>query len=272
MCHHCIIDRVRDSALSRRSFFQFGAGAAAAAATVAVAPAPALAQAPRQVFDLTHLVTEDFPTFFGEQWAHRTKVFDFDQHGLYGNEWRLNEHVGTHIDAPVHFGRGAQTVDQIDVGRLVAPLCVVDIREKVAADPDATLTPDDLKAWIARHGPVPEGACIAMLSGWDAHVRTAKFRNADDKGVMHFPGFHGETAQMMLEETTAVGLAVDTLSQDPGASTDIPVHLTWLPANRWGLECVANLAALPAAGATIVVGAPKLDQGSGGTTRVMALV
>ncbi|MFN3641618.1 MAG: cyclase family protein [Gemmobacter sp.] len=271
MCHHCIIDRVRDSMLSRRSFFQFGAGAAAAA-TVAAAPAPARAQGPRQVHDLTHLLTEDFPTFFGDQWAFRSKVFDIDTQGLYGNEWTLNEHVGTHIDAPAHFSKDGLQVHQIPVEKLVAPLCVVDIREKVAADPDATLTPDDLRAWIAAHGPIPDGACIAMLSGWDAHVRTPKFRNADDKGVMHFPGFHGETAQMMLEETTAVGLAVDTLSQDPGGSTDIPVHLTWLPANRWGLECVANLAALPATGATIIAAAPKLDGGSGGSTRVLALV
>lgn len=272
MCHVCIMDRVKESMLSRRSFFRYGAGAGVAAAAAVSLPQPVLAQGARQVHDLTHLLTEDFPTFFGEQWAFRTQVFDIATQGLYGNEWRLNEHVGTHIDAPAHFSADGLTVDQVPVEKLVAPLCVVDIRERAAADPDTSLTPDDLKAWIAAHGPIPEGACIAMLSGWDAHVRTLKFRNADAEGKMHFPGFHGETAQMMLEETTAVGLAVDTLSQDPGLSTDIPVHLTWLPAGRWGLECVANLAALPPAGATIVAAAPKLDKGSGGSTRVLALV
>jgi kynurenine formamidase len=271
MCHVCIMDRVRDSMLSRRSFFQFGAGAAAAAATVTL-PQPVLAQPARQIHDLTHLLTEDFPTFFGEQWLFKTKVFDIDEHGLYGLEVRINEHTGTHIDAPAHFSRDGLTVEQIPVDRLIAPLCIVDIRERAAQNPDTSLTPDDLKAWIATHGPIPEGACIAMLSGWDAHVRTPMFRNADSDGKMHFPGFHGETAQMMLEETTAVGLAVDTLSQDPGLSADIPVHLTWLPANRWGLECVANLAALPPVGATLIAAPPKLEGGSGGTTRVLALV
>ena len=80
-----------------------------------------------------------------------------------------------------------------------------------------------------------------MNSGWDAFVNDAKFRNADDDGVMHFPGFHVEAAQMLLEETGAIGIAVDTLSLDHGPSPDFATHYEWLPTNRWGLECIANL-------------------------------
>ena len=41
---------------------------------------------------------------------------------------------------------------------------------------------------------------------------------------------------------------------------------------RWGLECVANLDKLPAKGATIVVGSPKHSGGTGGPSRVFAMV
>ena len=68
-----------------------------------------------------------------------------------------------------------------------------------------------------------------------------------------------------------VGIAVDTLSLDHGPSADFATHYAWLPTNRWGLECVAGLSALPATGATIVVGAPKFHGGTGGPTRVFAL-
>ena len=68
-----------------------------------------------------------------------------------------------------------------------------------------------------------------------------------------------------------VGIAVDTLSLDFGKSPDFAVHYAWLPQGRWGLECVAGLDALPAAGATMIVGAPKHRGGSGGPTRVFAL-
>jgi len=124
---------------------------------------------------------------------------------------------------------------------------------------------------VSANGPIPDGACVAMLSGWDKFVDGKKFRNVDDNGKMHFPGFHIEATKMLLEETKSVGMAVDSLSLDFGISPDFATHYAWLPQNRWGLECVANLDALPVKGATLVVGAPKIRGGSGGTTRALAL-
>src|SRR5262249_29395699 len=37
------------------------------------------------------------------------------------------EHGGTHIDAPIHFGEGRRTVDQIPLRQLVAPAVVIDV-------------------------------------------------------------------------------------------------------------------------------------------------
>ncbi|MCQ8780266.1 cyclase family protein, partial [Escherichia coli] len=84
------------------------------------------------------------------------------------------------------------------------------------SDADAQVTPDDIKAWIAANGELPAACCVAMNSGWSAHVATPTFRNADDGKVMHFPGFHVEAMKMLMEESTAVGIAVDTLSLDFG--------------------------------------------------------
>jgi len=149
---------------------------------------------------------------------------------------------------------------------------VVDIREKASANADAQVTPEDLKAWIAEHGDIPENACVAMLSGWGDHVGSDKFRNADAEGKMHFPGFHADATAMLLEETNTAGMAVDTLSLDFGQSADFATHYAWLPTGRWGLECTAHLDKLPASGATVVVGAPKFRGGTGGQCRVMAMV
>jgi kynurenine formamidase len=134
------------------------------------------------------------------------------------------------------------------------------------------VTPDDLKAWIAANGDLPERCCVAMLSGWEAHLGSPKFRNADEDGTQHYPGFHPEAAQMLIEEASCIGIASDTLSLDIGSSTTFETHYAWLPTNRWGLENVAGLDRLPAAGATLIVGAPKHRGGTGGPARVMALV
>lgn len=274
MCHHCVIDSVKSRMLSRRDLFR---GSAAVAATAALgasaAPRPVLAQAnPMKAEDLTHELGEDFPTFFGEQQLFIEKKFTFDQHKFNLNEWRINEHTGTHVDAPLHFSADGKSVAEIPVGDLVCPLAVIDIRSRAAENADAQVTPDDVKGWISANGDLPEGSCVAMLSGWGAHVATDKYRNVGDDGkTMHFPGFHIEAVQMLMEQPSVKGIAVDTLSLDHGPSPDFAVHYAWLPSGRWGLECVANLEALPASGATLIVGAPKIRGATGGPARVFAL-
>ena len=53
-------------------------------------------------------------------------------------------------------------MDDIDLKELVLPLVVLDVHEKAAQNPDYLLTMDDVKAWEAKYGPVPEGAFVAM--------------------------------------------------------------------------------------------------------------
>ncbi|MFP3921054.1 MAG: cyclase family protein, partial [Dichotomicrobium sp.] len=255
MCHNCVVETVKNRMLDRRDFFR-GAAAATVAATAgtALSGQPARAAEPGTPVDLTHELHEDFPTFLGEQQFFRERKFSLDEDGFNLFELRVNEHTGTHIDAPLHFSEDGNDVSEIPVESLVAPVAVIDIREKAAENPDAQVTPDDIEAWIAANGPLPENCCVAMNSGWDAKASGADFRNvgADDK--MHFPGFHVEAVKMLLEESSAVGIAVDTLSLDYGPSGDFATHYAWLPAGRWGLEGVANLSQLPASGATMVVG------------------
>lgn len=133
------------------------------------------------------------------------------------------------------------------------------------------MTPDDLKAWTAEHGAIPDGACVAMHSGWAAKVSGPDFRNFDGE-KQHYPGFHVEAAQMLVEETGARSIAADTLSLDHGISSDFATHYAWLPTGRFGIECLAGLDRVPAAGATIVIGAPKHKGGTGGQARIFAMV
>jgi kynurenine formamidase len=224
------------------------------------------------VRDLTHPLPETFPSASGDQWLEVQDFLTFAEQGINFRRWLVHEHIGTHIDAPIHFSEDGATVDEISISALVAPLAVLDIRDRAAMDPDAQLTPEDVLAWEARHGEVPEGCCVAMNSGWDVRATGAGYRNAGHDGVMHFPGIHVEAAQLLLEERSVAGLAVDTLSIDRGPSTDFPVHRAWLPSGRWAAEGLANLSGVPEVGATIVVGAPTIVGGSGGPSRIMALV
>lgn len=257
--------------LSRRGLFK-GAGALAAGAALAPLPAAGQERSFSRVVDLTHTLAPNFPTFFGEPQLAIEPIFTFDEHRFNMNRWHLVEHTGTHMDAPIHFSADGAGTEAIDPASLVVPLAVIDVKAKAAEDPDYQLSPDDIGEWEAANGELPAGCCVAMNSGWAAHVGSDRFRNADAEGALHFPGFHPEAADMLLSERDVAGIAVDTLSLDFGASKDFATHYAWLPAGRWGLECVAGLDEVPASGAILVVGAPKVAGATGGPSRLFALL
>ena len=223
------------------------------------------------VVDLTHTLVPDFPTYGGDPQLELTPLTTLADDGFNVWQWTLNEHTGTHMDAPFHFS-DQLTADQIPVADLVGPIAVIDIRAKAANDPDAELTVEDIQIWEGENGQLPPGSIVAMNSGWDEFVNTDKFRNADDEGVMHFPGFNIDAIDLLLRERDVKGIFVDTLSLDYGQSTDFAVHFRWLPANKWGIENVANLGKLPPLGATAIVGGPKIAGASGGPSRVIAIL
>ena len=76
----------------------------------------------------------------------------------------------------------------------------------------------------------------------------------------------------LLAEMGAASIGVDTLSLDPGNSPDFAVHFSWLPGGRFGIENLKGLDQLPAAGATVFIGAPTHKGGTGGPARIMAML
>lgn len=268
-----------EETLSRRGFLKAtAAGAAAATASFLATPVNAREELFKpfevrvsKIIDLTHPLTPDFPTFGGQPQLSVKNVFKLKSDGYNLNEWTINEHTGTHMDAPFHFS-DQDTADKIPAQNLIGPLVIIDVTEKAKANPDAVVEESDIRRFERRYGRIPFGAIVAMRSGWDAFVKTPKFRNADEKGVMHFPGFGIDAINFLLENRQVKGIMVDTLSLDHGISTDFAVHYKWLPSNRWGIECTANLGQVPVRGATAVIGGPSVAGATGGPSRCFALV
>ena len=198
----------------------------------------------RDIVDLTHSISARTPAFEESAkplFSART-VATLEKDKYFARSICLPEHFGTHIDAPAHFARGLWTVDRIPPERLIAPLVVLDVSAQVTKNPDYLISVEDIAAWEHKHGQIPGDAVVMARTGWDARWNSAKdFRNADSKGVMHFPGYSPEAAKFLVEGRGIFGLGIDTLSIDYGPSPDFPVHqytlarsvISWKALQTW---------------------------------------
>jgi kynurenine formamidase len=174
------------------------------------------------------------------------------------------------IDAPNHFAQGGRSLDQIRPDELIVPLVVIDFRERAKTDRDAAVSPADIEAWKATHGPNPDGACVMFNFGWAQYIGDARYIGLADDHAKHFPGISPEAARFLVARRNIWGVGVDTISFDPGPDGAYQTHRALLGADKWALEAVASLDRLPPVGATLFIGASKVRGATGGIVRLVA--
>ena len=236
----------------------------------------------KQFVDLTHAFEPGIPHWPGFPDEKRETLYWYEEGvGTKGKGFSAQQftHVGqwgTHCDPPAHFVKGKRTIDQIEPKEMILSLVVLDVHEKVAKNPDYTIRMEDVRAWERRHGPIPEGAFVAMRTDWSKRWPDAKaMRNEDSKGVAHYPGWNKEVLKYLYEERKITASGHETLDTDPGIATskgDYSLETYILGTDHYQIELLADLDKVPEAGAIVVVAFPKPKGGSGFPARVFAIL
>ena len=186
------------------------------------------------------------------------------------------EHGGTHLDAPIHFGEGHLTVDRVPLDRLIAPVVVIDVTAKTKADADYRLTREDVLAFERRNGRIAAGTIVLLRTGWSARWPDKKTYLGDDTpndaSKLHFPSFGVEAARLLIQERRVAAIGADVASIDYGPSQNFMVHRIAAAADVPGIENLTNLNLVPVTGALLVALPMKIEGGSRGPVRVVALV
>ncbi len=258
----------------------------AAELTALEAFAGALAGGDIDTVDLTHTLDPDFPVIvlppeFGQCARFRVEeVSRYDERGpaWYWRNFTCSEHTGTHFDAPVHWISGKDlpnaSVDSIPADAFVRPVCVIDCSNEAAKNEDFLLTKDFITRWEAKNGAIRPGSWVLMRTDWSKR-RGAEYLNMREDGA-HTPGPDADAITFLTEERDIVGFGTETVGTDAGQSTHLsppnPAHFILHGANRYGLQCLANLDRLPPQGAILVCPPLKIKNGSGSPLRVLALV
>ena len=235
----------------------------------------------RKLVDLTYSFDAEsvyWPT--AETFKLETDAEGMTENGYYYSAYRYSaaEHGGTHLDAPVHFAKGRNSVDQIPVDQLTGDGLVLDVTKQCASNADYLVNVADFQNWEKTNGKIPVGSIVLLRTGFGKfYPDRKKYLGTDERGAaavakLHFPGLDPEAARWLTQNRSIKAIGLDTASIDRGQSTLFESHRTLFEKNVPAFENVANLDQLPVKGFTIVALPMKIKGGSGGPLRIIAMM
>jgi kynurenine formamidase len=194
------------------------------------------------------------------------------------NNFATSEHGGTHIDSPIHFAQGHQTVDQIPLERLIGAAVVIDVTEAAAKNADYQVTAEDLQRVEARAGRIPDRAIVLIRTGFSKRwPDAATYLGTAERGEaavakLHFPGLHPGAAAWLIANRSISAIGIDTASIDYGQSKLYESHRALFARDIPAFENLTALDRLPPRGANVIALPMKIAGGSGAPLRVVAIL
>ncbi len=212
--------------------------------------------------------------------------------GPYYTAWNtLDEHAGTHFDAPTHFvpppgsglphsgELGAIDGSKVPLEQLQGPAAVVDLRSLSESGENGVsprITPEQLLAFEERHGAFRAGEVVIAHTGWDRHyVAGAEGERYMQRPLVQrdSPGWPAPSAEaIVLLHERGVKLFCTDGPSIGAADEGVSMHLAGLGRNLLYVEGLTALEQLPVRGAYFVILPLKLAHSSGGNGRAFAYV
>lgn len=232
--------------------------------------------------DLTHPLTNESPYWAGIPEGSvelcRT-VFDYDEEMLSCRiqTYKFPGQFGTHVDFPNHFTPGKPGAEAYGAQHMAMLLCVISLTGKIAAEgPDTAVTVEDIEAWEAEHGRIPEGAFVALRTDWSQRwPDNDALNNFDTEGGEHCPGWSMEALRFLYEERGIQMNGHETFDTDASflaaKAGDLACERYVLDNGHLQVELMTNLDQVPAAGAIVFVAWPRIEGATGLPARVVAV-
>ena len=183
---------------------------------------------------------------------------------------------GTHIDFPGHFIKDAALSEEFGVESGVFPLCVIDITDKVKEDVHYAVTAEDIKAYEAKYGDIPDGAFVALRTDWYKNWPDMdKISGLAEDGSENFPGWSLDALKYIYEVRNAAANGHETLdtdaSEEAAKAEDLACERYVLDQGKLQIEVMKNLDQVAPAGAVLFAAWPNIKGATGLPVRVWAI-
>ena len=236
----------------------------------------------KKIVDLSHAYSDKTIYWVTSQEFKLDTVFKGQtDKGYYysANNFCTAEHGGTHIDAPIHFAKNGQTVDEIPLEKLIGHAIKIDVSSKATNNPDYLVSIEDFMDWEKSQGTkIPDESIVLLQTGFSKYYPDKiKYLGTDERGehavkLLHFPGLSPDAATWLVEKRNINSIGIDTPSIDYGQSEFFKSHVILLEENIPAFENLTNLDKLPLNGFEVIALPMKIEGGTGAPLRIVAII
>tara|TARA_B100000470_G_scaffold213953_1_gene194879 strand:- start:214 stop:861 length:648 start_codon:yes stop_codon:yes gene_type:complete len=212
-----------------------------------------------KVIDLTLTISENIPTFPGSPQPNFINWESIEKDGYNLELLFLSTHTGTHIDAPYHFVKKGQKIDQIMTKRLVTEAILIKIRK----GSDQAITKNDIQKFEKKYGKIDDGSTVIFHTDWQKNLNKKSY-------FMKNPGL-GTSAAKYLASKKINLVGIDSPSIDLGKDEKFSVHHILAKCGILIVENLINLDKINSQKFHLIVAPLKLKNATGSPVRAMAL-
>lgn len=257
-----------------------------------------------RIVDLSVTVAADLPSAWPFHMPFSTKVWnyyaDLDErqgritsYAPYQTRyWIIDEHTGTHFDAPPHFippsdsglpwagDLGNQTGDRVPLEDLCGPAVCLDMSFLAEGEQAGGISPwitvEHIAAWEQEHGEITPGSAVLLRTGWNRFYVRGHEGQRYASGPLVFqstPGWPAPTADAVIHLYNKGVRCLGIDAPSIGAAHDgVPAHQEGLSRGMRYVEMLTDLHRLPATGAWFIFLPVKVEGSTGGPGRAVAFL
>jgi kynurenine formamidase len=222
-----------------------------------------------EIIDLGHELYDGMPklgpditAFFSIKSFESTRRLSGGRVAFEGRMMLMNEHCGTHLDAPYHFDPNGTTVDKLPLEQLLLPGHLLDFTHRGPREP---ITPEDLEEAVRKsRRPVESGTAVIAWTGQDKNWGSPGFKTQR-------PYIPAESAQWLVDRKVTL-FGTDLIGLDNPDEWWEPTHVAFLKNGLPMVQQLCNLEKLVGKEFLLVVLPLKMRGGTASPVRPVALV
>lgn len=178
-----------------------------------------------KLIDLSHAFDQSMPVYPGDPSPEVVQVATISQHGYTDFHIKTGMHVGTHIDAPLHFIEKGRRLSELPIQRFTGKAHLINAQGKAIVEEDVLSALD-----------IHQGDILLVFTGHDQYFR-------QDAYYLEYPVISEDFARR------AVRLGVGIIGLDTPSPDHAPyaIHKILLEAEVLIIENLTNLSQLQAA-------------------------